>query len=316
MTNTRLSKASLRWRGRPNRSVNPESDRFPAAQLQAQGVYHTVMPAEHPAPSRFGHKTPPAIFTISARITCRAGVPDRSSRALERSVWCSRDFSRATQRRRPGRRGHDRAGPAGDGAAHASALRSAAAPRAALPISACMRTLLAHGIVPDVIVGTSIGAVVGGCYAAGKLDDFEALGAQPDRARRARAISMSTCPGSGLIGGAISPSRLDEPRSATDASTICRSALPRSRPNSTPATRSGSRADGWPTRCARPMRCREFFRRCASAGAGWSTARWSIRCRFGRARARRAAGDRGQPQRRSVRPRHHHFRSRLRRSRR
>ena len=29
-----------------------------------------------------------------------------------------------------------------------------------------MRTLIAHGIVPDVIVGTSIGAVVGGCYAA------------------------------------------------------------------------------------------------------------------------------------------------------
>ena len=29
-----------------------------------------------------------------------------------------------------------------------------------------MRTLLAHGIEPDIIVGTSIGAVVGGCYAA------------------------------------------------------------------------------------------------------------------------------------------------------
>ncbi len=29
-----------------------------------------------------------------------------------------------------------------------------------------MRTLIKHGIVPDVIVGTSIGAVVGGCYAA------------------------------------------------------------------------------------------------------------------------------------------------------
>ena len=29
-----------------------------------------------------------------------------------------------------------------------------------------MRTLLAHGIVPDVVVGTSIGAVVGGSYAA------------------------------------------------------------------------------------------------------------------------------------------------------
>ena len=39
-----------------------------------------------------------------------------------------------------------------------------------------MRTLAAHGIVPDVIVGTSIGAVVGGCYAARELDSFETWG--------------------------------------------------------------------------------------------------------------------------------------------
>src|SRR5476651_1895830 len=36
-----------------------------------------------------------------------------------------------------------------------------------------IRTLAAHGIVPDVIVGTSIGAVVGGCYAARQLDGLE-----------------------------------------------------------------------------------------------------------------------------------------------
>jgi len=36
-----------------------------------------------------------------------------------------------------------------------------------------MRTLVKHGIVPDVIVGTSIGAVVGGCFAAGQLDSLE-----------------------------------------------------------------------------------------------------------------------------------------------
>ena len=33
-----------------------------------------------------------------------------------------------------------------------------------------LQTLAAHGIVPDVIVGTSIGAVVGGCYAAKQMD--------------------------------------------------------------------------------------------------------------------------------------------------
>jgi NTE family protein len=36
-----------------------------------------------------------------------------------------------------------------------------------------LRALIANGIVPDVIVGTSIGAVVGGCYAANQMDDLE-----------------------------------------------------------------------------------------------------------------------------------------------
>lgn len=36
-----------------------------------------------------------------------------------------------------------------------------------------MRALERHGIVPDVVAGTSIGAVVGGLWAAGKLDSLE-----------------------------------------------------------------------------------------------------------------------------------------------
>lgn len=38
-----------------------------------------------------------------------------------------------------------------------------------------LRELAAHGIRPDIVVGTSIGAVVGGCYVAGKLDQVEAF---------------------------------------------------------------------------------------------------------------------------------------------
>ena len=38
-----------------------------------------------------------------------------------------------------------------------------------------LRELAAHDIKPDVIAGTSIGAVVAGCYAAGKLDQIEAF---------------------------------------------------------------------------------------------------------------------------------------------
>jgi NTE family protein len=39
-----------------------------------------------------------------------------------------------------------------------------------------LRALVANGIVPDVIVGTSIGAVVGGSYAANHLDSVETWG--------------------------------------------------------------------------------------------------------------------------------------------
>lgn len=36
-----------------------------------------------------------------------------------------------------------------------------------------LRALQKHGIEPDIIAGTSIGALVGSCYAAGKLDELE-----------------------------------------------------------------------------------------------------------------------------------------------
>jgi NTE family protein len=63
-----------------------------------------------------------------------------------------------------------------------------------------LRTLLANGIVPNVVVGTSIGAVVGGCYAAGHLDTFEewARGLQPRNIFGYLDIRLN---GSGLIGG-------------------------------------------------------------------------------------------------------------------
>ena len=57
-----------------------------------------------------------------------------------------------------------------------------------------MRTLAAHGIVPDVIVGTSIGAVVGGCYAARQLDGAGGMGARASPCAASSAISTSACP--------------------------------------------------------------------------------------------------------------------------
>jgi NTE family protein len=63
-----------------------------------------------------------------------------------------------------------------------------------------VRTLIAHGIIPNVVVGTSIGAVVGGAYAAGHLDALEewARKLQPRNILGYLDIRLN---GSGLIGG-------------------------------------------------------------------------------------------------------------------
>jgi NTE family protein len=70
-----------------------------------------------------------------------------------------------------------------------------------------MRTLLAHGIVPDVIVGTSIGAVVGGCYAAGQLDTLEDWSRKLTKRAMMRYLDVSFS-GSGLISGKHLATRL------------------------------------------------------------------------------------------------------------
>ena len=64
-----------------------------------------------------------------------------------------------------------------------------------------VRTLVAHGIIPNVVVGTSIGAVVGGAYASGHLDTLEqwARSLQPRNILSYLDIRLN---GSGLIGGA------------------------------------------------------------------------------------------------------------------
>lgn len=63
-----------------------------------------------------------------------------------------------------------------------------------------LRTLIAHGILPNIVVGTSIGAVIGGAYAAGHLDKLEewARSLQPRNIFGYLDIRLN---GSGLIGG-------------------------------------------------------------------------------------------------------------------
>jgi NTE family protein len=71
-----------------------------------------------------------------------------------------------------------------------------------------LRSLIAHGIEPHVVVGTSIGAVVGGAYAAGRLDTLEewARNLQPRSLFSYLDIRLN---GSGLIGGAKLTAQLE-----------------------------------------------------------------------------------------------------------
>jgi NTE family protein len=64
-----------------------------------------------------------------------------------------------------------------------------------------LRTLIANGIKPDVIAGTSIGAVAGGLYAVDKLDEYEAWAKTLTRRRIFGYLDFNFT-GSGLIGGA------------------------------------------------------------------------------------------------------------------
>jgi len=126
----------------------------------------------------------------------------------------------ATGKKNPPRRGGDAAAPeadedlvveAGENASGANASRAngnklkigialgGGAARGWSHIG-MLRVLMREGIVPDVVAGTSIGAVVGGCYAAGKLDDLEVFARSLTRRRVIGLLDFSLS-ASGLIAG-------------------------------------------------------------------------------------------------------------------
>ena len=72
-----------------------------------------------------------------------------------------------------------------------------------------LKALNAAGIKPDIIAGTSIGAVVGGCYAAGHLDQLEDF-ARELTPRRIFGLLDFNLAGTGLIGGQRLCERLDK----------------------------------------------------------------------------------------------------------
>ncbi len=71
-----------------------------------------------------------------------------------------------------------------------------------------LRTLEAAGIVPDIVVGTSIGSVVGGCYVANELDELEDFARSLTRRKVLGYLDFNFA-GSGLITGKRLNERLD-----------------------------------------------------------------------------------------------------------
>jgi len=72
-----------------------------------------------------------------------------------------------------------------------------------------LHELAAMGVVPDVVAGSSIGALVGGCFAAGRLDELEAFARSLNK-RRVFGLLDFSFSGAGLIGGGKLRQRLQE----------------------------------------------------------------------------------------------------------
>jgi NTE family protein len=63
-----------------------------------------------------------------------------------------------------------------------------------------LRVLKRYGITPDIVCGTSMGALVGGVYLGGRLDEFEEWGRQLNKVRLSRLFDFQLGYG-GLIAG-------------------------------------------------------------------------------------------------------------------
>jgi NTE family protein len=72
-----------------------------------------------------------------------------------------------------------------------------------------LRALQQAGIHPDIVVGTSMGAVVGGCYVAGRLDELEEFACSLTR-RKVFGFLDFNLSGSGLIAGRRLCDELDQ----------------------------------------------------------------------------------------------------------
>jgi NTE family protein len=64
-----------------------------------------------------------------------------------------------------------------------------------------LRTLIAAGLAPDIVAGTSMGAIVGGAFAAGRLDELEKFARALDRRGVWKLTDLNLGKGGGLVAG-------------------------------------------------------------------------------------------------------------------
>jgi len=103
-----------------------------------------------------------------------------------------------------------------------------------------LRSLIAAGIEPDIVAGTSIGAVVGGCYVADRLDEVEDFARSLTR-RRVLGFLDFNLAGTGIISG----QRLSE-RLSTHLGDTAIESLPK--PFAAVATEIGTGHEVWLSR--------------------------------------------------------------------
>ena len=178
----------------------------------------------------------------------------------------------------------------------------AAARRAAGRISACCRALDEAGIDVNMIAGTSIGALVGGCYLAGKLDQLEEFARSLTKRRMFGLLDLHIG-GNGLFGGMKLTQRMQEHMSGLTFADLGQAVRLRRRrnphrPRDLAVERLADHRHARLLCAARRVRAghlqwpRPGRRRAGQSGAG-----------LGLPRLRAAAGRRRQPALRPLRPR-------------
>jgi NTE family protein len=141
-----------------------------------------------------------------------------------------------------------------------------------------LRALDEEGIDVGMIAGTSIGALVGGCYLAGKLDELETF-ARSLTMRRIASLLDFTIRGSGLFGGMRLTKRMQEHLENLSIEEL-------DRPFVAVATEVNSGHEVWInsgsliTAIRASYACPAFSSRSSATTGPWWMVRWSTRCRF------------------------------------